>query len=163
MYQNDGREHSGVAWRAEEHALNMVRALYWSCDCWEKPQKDFWTVQICIQHSDKCYKCDKTVLIVTQTVLSGRAKMCPRYPPQQRHFQLLKTFTGEQHLITAPANKNISTEETWSWIPDSRKEKILHPKKENVQFCSVLHVQALGKREVNEILLFKSLQTQLRN
>lgn len=64
----------------------------------------------------------------------------PEYAPQQRHFQLLKTFrsTGEQHLTTPRVNKNISTEETWSWIPDFKKEKILHPKKEKLQFCSYL-------------------------
>lgn len=76
MYRNDGREHSGVGWRAKPHALNMVRASFWSCDCWQKQQKDFWTVQIYSHHSDKCYKCDKTVLIVTQNVLSGQRCGC---------------------------------------------------------------------------------------
>lgn len=80
-----------------------------------------------------------------------RAKMwVPGYPPQQRHFQLLKAFrsTGEQHLTAAPVNKNISTEETWSWTPDFRKEKILHPKKEKLQFCSCLSCMSkhLGKQ-----------------
>lgn len=88
MYQKDGREHSGVGWKANPHVLSMARTLFWPCDCWQKQQKDFWT--------------------------------------------------GEQHVTTPQVNKNISTEETWSWIPDFKKEKILHPKKEKLQLCPYL-------------------------
>lgn len=66
VYQNDGRE------QTKPHASNVVTTLSWSCDCWHKQQKDFWSVQIYIHHSDKCCKCDKRVLTVTQKVLPGQ-------------------------------------------------------------------------------------------
>lgn len=82
----------------------------------------------------------------------------------ETHFQLLKTFrsTGEQHLTAAPENKNLSTEETCSWTPDFRKDSPSQEGKTTVLFILVLHVQTL-EHGGDEILLFKSLQTQLKN
>lgn len=139
MYRNDGREHSGVGWRAKPHALNMVRASFWSCDCWQKQQKDFWTVQIYSHHSDKCYKCDEIVLIVTLNVLSGQRCGCQDIHLSRdtlsatEDIQIHRRAASDKQLRktkTSPQRKLAHGLQT--------SEKILHPKKEKLQFCSYL-------------------------
>lgn len=75
-------------------------------------------------------------------------------PPEQRHFELLKTFraTGEQPLRVMRQH-----------VQRGGVAVVTDPKSLLVRGALVLAGPTLGKMEVMKSSKFKSLQTQLRN
>ena len=100
-----------VLWHGHVWLLwNKFTSVYWWCDCWQKWQVEFWSVNVCTvyPHSVKCYKIDGALQCRWITTLNMLWKLLKTFWRQENEI----FSNGQLRFLISIEHVSVTDEET---------------------------------------------------